>query len=169
MQDDTDIFPVASERRRIMLLCLCGYVIASGMALWLWRDGAGAIWAWVAIVAGLLIAHVLVSLLRRRWVARLTPDTVETMGLWGKITRLPLADLHAHSLHDGRNTGALHAGPETPGGKERFAIVSLGMMGTAGAARFRQMLLAQRPDLEERRTPMDQAFKPETDTGTKPT
>jgi hypothetical protein len=177
MNDDIHTFPIAPARRKMMIFNLCVYIIGAASALWLWQDGDGVSWAVFGIVAILMALHILAVLMRRRWIARMTPDTVELMGLWGKVTRLPWDDLVAHSVDPARRTGVLFAAAAVPGApdaaavpgapdaKERFAIVSLRMMGAEPALRFHDMLLARRPDLEERRSPMDEARNPSSKSG----
>ncbi|SEL31769.1 hypothetical protein [Roseovarius nanhaiticus] len=150
MDDGVQIFPIAPRRRAAMMFNIVAYSVAAGMALWLWQDGGSVGWAFFGALCASGAIFTAVSLLRRRWVARMTPDAVEVTGNLGKVQSFAWEDLIAHTIDPANRVGVLFAVPAQVGKAERFGIVSLRVMGADAAARFHAALMARRPGLEKR-------------------
>ncbi len=154
---DVITFPI-EPLRRMMVMNLALYCAATGMALWLWLAGDGTVWLICVALGAAALLHTGVSVVRRPWLARMTPDAVEVTSLYGRVTRLPWDALVAQSMDLSQRFGVVFAAPEAGVTKERFGIASLRMMGAAAAALFHGELERPRPKLEQRLTATAEAM-----------
>jgi hypothetical protein len=110
-------------------------------------------WAAFAVVSGVAFVHTVIVTLRRRWIARMTPDAIELTGMWGGVQVFRWGDLVAHTIDPANRTGVIFAtSGDVARGKERFGIVSLRMMGVEAAQRFYSEMTNRRPCLANRLT-----------------
>lgn len=144
-----EVFEVAPGPRRAMILRAVLYIAVAAGALWLWLQGGSALWLGLTGLAGGMALSTLITLMRRRYVARIDDKGVTVCLNWGREMHAGWDGIEAHTIDPARRIGTLlvRAGK---GGRVRLLPVSSGMMGREATERFLARLKERLPGLEYR-------------------
>ncbi len=144
-----EVFEVAPGPRRAMILRVGLYTVVAAGALWLWLKGGSALWLGLTGLAGGLAVAALITLARRRYVAKVDARGVTVCLNWGREMHAGWGEIEAHTIDPARRLGTLlvRAGK---GGRVRILPVSSGMMGREATERFLARLKDRLPNIEYR-------------------